>query len=325
MDLRYLRYFVVVAEEMNFTRAAERLHTAQPSLSVQIRRLEQEVGALLFAREGRGVTLTDAGRVFLERARKMLVDVERGMALARQAANGEVGHLSIGYDAAAEFRVFPHIVPAFRQKWPGIHLSFHSLKNSQQLEGLRRDQLDVGFVFLPVPKDEFDVEELVKVPLVVALPANHRLACASTVSIKELSHEPLILFPRALDPETYNEIEKLFTAAGAAMNVVVETAIFLSGINFVSLGIGCSFLGEYARRVKWPGVVYKTLEPAKLVKSVAIIKKQRSSDLVEAFYRFTVESIRATTAPLPQSATSPARRRKNSHAAHAAALRSLRR
>jgi DNA-binding transcriptional LysR family regulator len=311
MDLRYLRYFVIVAEEMNFTRAAERLHTAQPSLSVQIKRLEKEVGVDLFAREGRGVSLTDAGRVFLDRARKTLVDVERGMALARQAANGEVGHLSIGYDAAAEFRVFPHVVPAFREKWPGIHLSFHSMKNSQQLEGLRTDQLDVGFVFLPIPKDEFDVEELVKVPLVVALPAKHRLASASTVSIKELSHEPLILFPRALDPETYNEIEKLFTAAGATMNVVVETAIFLSGINFVSLGIGCSFLGEYARRVKWPGVVYRTLEPAKLVKSVAIIKKQRTSDLVDAFYQFTSDIMHANALTEHRSAKPPKGRAKS--------------
>ena len=324
MDLRYLRYFVIVAEEMNFTRAAERLHTAQPSLSVQIRRLEKEVGVDLFAREGRGVSLTDAGRVFLDRARKTLTDVERSVTLARQAANGEVGHLSIGYDAAAEFRVFPHVVPAFRQKWPGIHLSFHSMKNSQQLEGLRRDQLDVGFAFLPVPKGEFEVEELVQVPLVLAVPATHRLASVPIVSIKELSHEPLILFPRILDPETYSEIEMLFTAAGASMNVVLETAIFLSGINFVSLGIGCSFLGEYARRVKWPGVVYRTLEPATLVKSVAILKKPRTSELVESFYRFTVDSIRANTLLAPSSEVSRKPRTSSGSRARSTASRKTR-
>jgi DNA-binding transcriptional LysR family regulator len=309
MDLRYLRYFVIVAEELNFTRAAERLHTAQPSLSVQIQRLESEVGTALFLREGRGISLTDAGRVFLDRARKILAEMERGIVLAREAANGEVGHLSIGYDAAAEFRVFPQIVPAFRKLWPHVHLSFNSMKNSQQLEGLRRDELDLGFVFLPVPDDEFEVAPLTSVPLVVALPADHRLAAAPVVSIKDLSHEPLILFPRSLDPDTYKQIEQMFMAAGSAMNVVVETAIFLSGINFVSLGVGCSFLGEYARRVKWDGVVYKTIEPAGLVKTVAIIKKRRRSELVEAFYRFTVENVaRVELAP-------PERARRRRHAA----------
>jgi DNA-binding transcriptional LysR family regulator len=300
MDLRYLRHFVIVAEELNFTRAAERLHTAQPSLSVQIRKLETQVGVALFSREGRGVSLTDAGRVFLDRTRKTLADVDCSVALARQAANGETGHLSIGYDAPAEFRVFPRVVPAFRERWPHVHLSFHNLKNSQQLDGLRRDELDVGFVFLPIPTDEFAIEELTKVPLVVALPANHRLARASTVSIKDLSHEPLILFPRSLDPETYDQIEQLFLAAGAAMNVVLETATFLSGINFVSLGSGCSFLGDYARRVRWDGVIYKPLEP-QLVKTVAVIKKKRSADLVEAFYRFTLDNVRRGDSERPQA------------------------
>jgi DNA-binding transcriptional LysR family regulator len=305
MDLRYLRHFVVVAEELNFTKAAQRLHTAQPSLSVQIRRLEKEVGVALFVREGRGVSLTDAGRVFLERTRKTIGDLKQSFVLARQAANGEFGHLSIGYDAPAEFRIFPKIVPAFRKKWPEVHLSFHNLKNSQQLEGLRRDELDLGFVFLPIPPDEFDTRELTQVPLVVALPADHRLASAATVSIKDLSHEPLILFPRSLDPETYTQIEQLFSKVGATMNVMLETGTFLSGINFVSLGIGCSFLGDYARRVKWDNVVYKKLEPANLVKTVAIIKKQRRSDLVEAFYQFTVDNI--CGADVPSSAATRSR------------------
>jgi len=310
VDLRLLRNFVIVAEECNFTRAAERLNTAQPSLSVQIHRLEAEVGTKLFAREGRGVSLTDAGRVFLDRARKILLDMDQSIALTRQTANGEFGHLSIGYDAPAEFRIFPHMVPAFRQQWPHVHLSLNALKNSQQLEGLRRDELDVGFIFLPVPlTDEFDVEVLAEVPLLMALPAQHRLASQTRVSIQQLSHEPLILFPRVLDPETYNQIEQLFLAAGASMNVVLETGTFLSGINFVSMGIGCSFLGEYARRVKWDGVVYRPLE-SQLVKTVAIIKKKRRGELVEAFYQFTIDNIRTQKS----NVTSVRKRRRKSAA-----------
>jgi LysR family transcriptional regulator, hca operon transcriptional activator len=286
MDLRYLRFFVTVAEEMNFTRAAERLRTAQPSLSLQMRKLEEDVGVDLFVREGRGIALTDAGRVFLDGARKTLAEVDRNLILTRQAAKGEIGHLSIGYDAPAEFRVFPKVVPAFGAKWPDVRLSFHNLKNAQQLEGLRQNQLDVGFVFLPVAAAEFDIEPLVQVPVIVALPARHPLAAASAVSIKDLSGERLILFPRSLDPETYNQIQQLFLAAHATMNVVLETASLLSAINFVSLGTGCSFLGDYARLVTWKGVVYKPLDPPTLVKTVAVIKKKGKGGLADSFYRF---------------------------------------
>src|SRR5262245_11222475 len=172
MDLRHVRYFVVVAEELNVTRAATRLHIAQPSLSVRIQKFEEEIGAQLFDRVGRNIKLTQAGRLFLEQARKVLADADRGIALARQAANGETGQLSIGYNAPAGFKVFPRIVPAFRRRWPNIHLSFHSLVSLQQLDQMRRNELDLGFVWLPIPTDEFEVRELLKEPLVAVLPVD---------------------------------------------------------------------------------------------------------------------------------------------------------
>jgi DNA-binding transcriptional LysR family regulator len=305
MELRHLRYFVAVAEELNFTRAAERLHIAQPPLSVQIRNLESEIGAELLSREARNIKLTEAGRVFLEQARQTLANANRGVTLARQAAKGEIGHLSIGHNRPAEFRVFPKIVPAFKKKRPHVHLTFHSLKMSQQFEALRRDELDLGFVWLPVPTDEFDVQELTKEPLVAMLPADHRLAAAASVSIKDLLHEPLILFPRALDPETYHEIEQLFLRAGGVMNVVYELETLLSVINFVAMGSGCSLLPDFTRIIRREGIVYKPLRGPNIVKTLAIVKKKGRGDLAEMFYRFTVDNL-----PDGDSDRRPATRRR---------------
>jgi LysR family hca operon transcriptional activator len=291
MELRHLRYFVALADELNFTRAAHGLHIAQPALSVQIRKLEAEVGAELLSRKGRNVRLTEAGRAFLEQARKTLIEAERAVSRARQAANGEIGRLSIGHNAPAGFLVFPKIVPAFRRQWPQVTLTFHSLSIAQQLEGLRREELDVGVVWLPVPAEEFDVAELIDEPLVAVLPADHPLAAAKSVSVKSLAREPMILPSRVLHPDTYHQIEERFTRVGATMNVVYQLETSLAMINFVAMGVGCTLLPEYVRSIRQEGVVYRPLRPPNLLKTLAIIKKKGRADLAESFCRFTVEQL----------------------------------
>ncbi len=292
MELRHLRYFVTVAEELNVTRAAARLHIAQPSLSLRIHKLELEIGAELFDRVGRNIKLSQAGRLFLEQARKVLADADRGIALARQAANGETGQLSIGYNAPAGFKVFPKIVPAFRRRWPNIHLTFHSVVSLQQLDLLRRDELDLGFVWLPIPTDEFEIRELLKEPLVAVLPADHRLASGESVRIEDLSEEPMILPARALHPDTYRQIEQTFAQAGAKLNVAYQLENSLSMINFVAMGTGCSLLPAYARSIRHEGVVYRPLqEPAALSNTLAVINKKERSDLAEMFVQFTLDTL----------------------------------
>jgi DNA-binding transcriptional LysR family regulator len=291
MELRHLRYFVAVAEEMSFRRAAARLHIAAPPLSVQIRKLEAEIGAELLARAGRGIKLTEAGQVFLEQARKTLTEARRGVALARQAANGEIGQLSIGYNAPTGFRVFPKVLPAFRKRWPQVHLTFHAHTISQQLDGVLREELDVGFVWLPIPREEFDVAELVSEPLVAVVPANHPLAKKRTVSVRELSREPLVLVARNHDPQTFGEFEQLFRDAGVTMKLAYELENALSLINFVAMGCGCSLLPEYTRAIRHDGVAHRPLHSPRLAKTLAIIKKKGRQDLAETFYRFTLEQL----------------------------------
>jgi DNA-binding transcriptional LysR family regulator len=297
VELRQLRYFVAVAEEMNLRRAAVRLHIAAPPLSVQIRQLEAEVGTDLFAREGRGIRLTEAGRIFLEQARKTLIDAGRAIELARQAAQGQIGHLSIGYNAPTGFRVFPRVVPAFKKRWPDVYLTFHAHSIVQQLERLTREELDVGFVWLPVPTQAFDVRELVQEALNVVLPVDHRLAAQDSISIKDLSGEPLILLSRALDPETYRDIEMLFRRAGATMNVVYELENSLSMINFVAMGCGCSVLPDYTRAIRQDGVVHLPLNPPNLVKTLAVIKRKGRGGVAETFFQFAADNLPKAPSP----------------------------
>lgn len=288
MELRRLRYFVVTAEELNFTRAAERLHIAQPSLSQQIQKLEAELKVQLLSRAGRHIQLTEAGKTFLIQARRLLAESANAVALVQRAAKGEVGQLSIGYNTTAEFQVFPQIIPAFRQKWPQVHLNFHNLGVTQQLDRLRAEELDLGFIWM-LASDELDIRSLEDVSLVAVLPTGHRLASASQIHVRELSQEPLILFARSLDPQTYHQIEQIFSRAGAAMTVAYEVDNLLSMINFVAMGIGCSLMPDYARAIPRAGIVYKTVRGPNLVKTLAIAKKKGRQGLARIFFDFVLE------------------------------------
>lgn len=294
MELRHLRYFIAVAEELSFRRGAARLHIAAPPLSVQINRLEEEVGADLFERAGRGIKLTPAGVVFLDRARKVLADAERAAAAARQAANGEIGALSIGHNMPAGFRVFPLTVPGFKALWPQVRLTFHHLSVGEQLDRIRRDELDVGVVWLPVNNDAFDVHPLIEEPLVAVLGADHPLADAARVSIAQISSDPLILLSRKLDPTTYREIEQLFAEARAPMDVAYELENSVAMINFVAMGCGVSLLPAYAENIRQPGVVFKPLAPPAMTKTLAIINKRGAVGLTARFVEFTTTQMART-------------------------------
>lgn len=283
---RRLRYFVVVAEELSFTRAARRLHISQPSLSVLIRALETEIGVELLLREKRGIRLTEAGRVFLGQARKMLADASSGIEVTRRAASGEVGTLCIGYNNPAGFRILPTLIPAFRRARPDVHLTFHDLRIPQQIEKLRRGELDVGFVWLPAPTEEFEVRRLISEPLIVVLPARHALASQRALALQELSAVPLVMMERALDPSSFRQIEQSFEESGATMNVVYQLETLLSIINFVAMGSGCSILPAYVQSIPRAGVVYRPLKPHAITKTLAILKRKDRDGAAEFFFSF---------------------------------------
>ena len=291
MELRHLRYFVAVAEELNFRRAAERLHIAPPPLSVQIRKLEAEIGTELFSRQARGVRLTEAGKVFLEQARQLLASAKRGVTLAREAGQGEIGQLSIGYNAPAGFLIFPRVVPPYRLARPRVQLTFHALNMPQQLEGLERGELDLGVIWLPLRAQGFDVQEVVREPLIAVLPATHRLAGRKEVSIRQLSGEPMILPSRTLHAEAHDEIARAFGRARAVLNGAYELESSLSMINFVAMGVGCSLLPNYVRSIRQEGVVFRPLRSPQIVKTLALIKKKGRKGLADAFFQFSRQTL----------------------------------
>lgn len=291
LDLRHLRYFIAVAEELSITRAAERVRIAQPSLSVQIKHLEAQVGADLLDRGGRTIALTEAGRVFLTQARKVLAEANRSVDLARQAASGEIGSLAIGYNMPAAYRVFPNIVPAFRRKYPNVRLSFHGLYTPQQIDAVRRGEIDLGFVWLPFFKSDINVHELLKEPLIAVLPADHRLTAKSRLSISDLSEEPLVMASRRADPETYHQIEQIFLDAGAVMNVAYELENATSMIDFVAMGVGATLVPRNTCAIRADGVVCRPLKPPGLTKTLAMIKAGARSGLPQIFYDFALENL----------------------------------
>src|ERR671933_1358870 len=225
MELRHLRYFVAVAEELHFGRAAARLHIAQPPLSRQIRDLELDVGAPLFARVPRGVALTAAGLAFLPEARLTLAQAERARRTAQRAAGGEIGRLRVGFVEAAIYSgVLPEVLGFFRMHLPDIGVSLFEMDPRQQAEAFRDGRIDVGILHNAPPDAErwLRVEPVYSEPLVAALPHGHRLAGRARPSLADFAGEPFVLFPRHVGPELFDGIIASCKSAGFSPHVVQE-------------------------------------------------------------------------------------------------------
>jgi DNA-binding transcriptional LysR family regulator len=262
MELRHLRYFVAVAEERHFGRAARRLHIAQPPLSQQIRVLERELGVTLLQRTSRRVLLTDAGRAFLVEARSTLAQAARATEVASRAAGGEIGQLIIGHMASAELNVFPRLLPAFRKRYPGVALTFQLLGVGEQFEMLHTGEIHVGFLRLPATDRTLTVKPLVREPLVIALPERHRLARRRSLSLRALGGERLILFPRTHAPGYFDLLVAICRQAGLEPTIVKETRRLHTALSLVATGHGVSLVPKCVARLGRSGVVCRAVRPA---------------------------------------------------------------
>jgi DNA-binding transcriptional LysR family regulator len=213
-ELRHLRYFVAVAEELNFSRAARRLRMAQPPLSVAIRQLEAELGTELFRRSSREVTLTEAGRVLLEGARRTLAEAERAVAAARRAGAGDLGALLIGFSWSARFQTLPALGRAFRARRPDVELLTEEIWNSRMARALRDGKIDVAVSLCPEVAGDLTYTPIRREEVVVLLAASHPLAGAREISLCAIADEQLVLFPRELAPRLYDFLVGLCRTAG---------------------------------------------------------------------------------------------------------------
>ncbi|MEG4352683.1 LysR family transcriptional regulator [Microcoleus sp. LAD1_D5] len=283
MELRHLRYFIAVAEELNFTRAAEKLHIAQPPLSQQIQHLEAELGFQLFRRTKRTVHLTAAGQVFFEEAEKILQQVDRAIQLGRQTSRGELGQLTIGFVSSAAHNVVPAILQAFRTRCPAVTLELHELTTNEQLQRLRFGQIDIGFVRPPVEEEGINSEIVFREPLIVALPETHPAADRTHLELRELSTEPFILFPRSQAPGLYDAIVSLCQQAGFSPRAAQEAIQMQTIVSLVAAEMGVAIVPASMQNFQRSGVVYKSLPESTCIVAIALIWRSDPTAAVQRF------------------------------------------
>jgi len=270
MELRHLRYFVIVAEELHFGRAAQRLNLSQPPLSRQVQRLEAELGVALFDRDRHHVALTRAGALLLPEARRAL---ERADGVARVAArlrSGDAGRLRIGYVHSALYGAVPPLLRRFRAQTPGVQLSIRELVTSELVAAVDEDRLDVAFVRPPVD-DALATRVVEEEPLVAVLPDDHELAARSEVELSELAGEPFVLFPRPLGEGLWDAIAKACVAAGFTPRIVQESPQIHTIVGLVAAGVGVTLVPASVRRLALPGVRYVGLTPSSPMVRLAVV------------------------------------------------------
>lgn len=305
IELRHLRYFIAVAEELHFGRAANRLHMAQPPLSQQIRQLETQLGFQLFYRTKRSVQLTEAGEVFLQESRKLLRQLDQAVRTGRQVSRGEKGQLAIGFVSSAAYNVLPRILRSVRADLPEVKLELHELTTDQQLQWLSDSRVDVGFIRPPIDDASLQTMVILEEPLVVALPENHSLIHQSQISLLSISSAPFILFPRPLAPGLYDQIISLCQQSGFSPNVVQEAIQMQTIISLVAAEIGIAIVPVSLQNLQRTGVVYRSLiEPTPKAQIATVWRKDDRSAVMQRFlevvYQLTADQLTAEQANIDQ-------------------------
>ncbi|MBX8516263.1 LysR family transcriptional regulator [Pseudomonas cichorii] len=288
MELRHLRYFIAVAEELHFGRAAQTLGISQPPLSQQIQTLEQELGARLFDRTNRRVQLSEAGRLFLEEARGVLAQVDKAADVARRAQLGELGELKIGFTASAPFTSsIPQAIFSFRQKYPAVHLALKEMTSKDVAEQLEDRSIQVGIMRPLALPDSLVSFELLREPLVAIMRSDHPLAACSEQGLymSELATEPFVFFPRTYGSGLYAQILELARDAGFSPLITQEAGEVMTIIGLVAAGLGVTVLPASYQRMRIEGVVYRTLlDPAATSAVWLVQRKDEQSPMAKAFF-----------------------------------------
>jgi DNA-binding transcriptional LysR family regulator len=269
VELRHLRYFVAVAGDLSFTRAARRLGISQPPLGQQVRQLERELGVPLFERTRRRVALTEAGRAFLEPAEQTLRQAEAAAEAARRAGRGELGTLTIGFISSASYDVLPRLLRAYRQRHPGVTVRVRQLNTSEQVQALSERAIQVGFLGERRGEEWLEQRVVAHEALLAVLPAGHPLAGAGEVRLERLRREAFVIHPRQAAPGNYDRIVALCQRAGFSPAVAQEAAELPTIASLVAAGLGVALLPASVRRVRIDGIALLPLagqvEPAEIL------------------------------------------------------------
>jgi DNA-binding transcriptional LysR family regulator len=284
VELRQLRYFVAVAEELHFRRAAARLHISQPPLSQQIKALEEELGCRLLTRTRRRVELTAAGAAFLRDARAMLAELDVAAATARAIDAGQAGVLRVNFVGSALLSIVPGMVQRFRRARPGVEVEVRERSTADQLRALASGVVDVALVRPPIePDPALRCEVVMRERTVAAIPEGHPLAALRRVPLRRLAGEPLVLFPRRQAPGFHDLLIGRLAATGVSPQVVQYAPEMLTIIGLVAAGIGVSPVPASVAALALPGVEYRPLSGAPDTELVAVTRADDESALVRAF------------------------------------------
>jgi DNA-binding transcriptional LysR family regulator len=261
MELRHLTYFIAVAEEMHFGRAAKRLNISQPPLSQQIMQLEAEIGVRLFNRTNRRVEITPAGMVFLAEARRVMTMSEEAVRRAILADKGEIGLLAMGFIGSANYSVLPQVVREFRRRFQNVQLSLTEMSTSDQLEALLDGTIQVGFLRPPqgIKEKGLTVEPVFREPLMVVLPRNHPLKREMSLTLRQLAKDSFIMIPRQIGPGFFDHLIVLCQKEGFSPNIVLEASQYHTVIGLVAAGLGIAVVPASMQRSRFEGVVFRAL------------------------------------------------------------------
>jgi len=301
VELRHLRYFVAVGEEEHFGRAAERLHVVQPALTRQVRQLEEELGCALFDRLKWGVRLTEAGKSFLDEARRLLSDLERGVDRTRLVAQGKIGRLRVGFSETATHggEELPSILRHFRAGWPDVRLELFPSTSISAVDQLRNRELDAAFVYIPPSNPRELGSHTISVErAVLALPQAHPLVTRKRVSLRDLREESFVVPPRTAATLVYDRVLSACHTAGVTFKIVQEVKSYATMLNLVAGGIGLSFVTESAERTKPNGVVLRDVADLRVTAELfAIWRKDNKAPALQKF----VEMIRSQFADVARN------------------------
>ncbi len=295
MELRHLRYFVAVADELHFGRAAEKLHISQPPLSHQIQDLERELGVDLFYRTRHFVALTEPGRAFLEEARRILQDTDHAVATARKAGRAEVGRLSIGFGLASEASVLGKILNVFLSQHSGVAVDLQTLHSREQIEALANRQIDVALPILPVSHRNIAVEPIAVEPLVAALPNTHALANAGRIGLADLRSGPFVRISPEAGPAFHEAVLRACAEAGFAPSIASEAGHVLTVLALVGAGLGVAILPACLASRPTHGVVFRRLARAPSIQIGVAYRQRETSALLLAFLDIARDASRQTT------------------------------
>lgn len=285
MDIKQMRYFLMLAQELNFGRAAEKLHITQPPLTRHIKALENELGVTLFMRTPKGAELTEAGRALLEEVPNILSLTQRAKEKTQLAQEGFIGRLDVGFFSSGVLNAIPRLLGGFRERSPKVKIGLYNMTKIQQIAALRERRISIGFNRLVPDEEDLAVEIVLREPFLVALYRGHRLCAQDSVSLQDLDDEPMVVYPNAPLYGLGQEIAAAFRAEGVRFRVEQDTEDIVTCLALVASNFGVCITTQSAETLNLPNVVYKPLKSRVLrdIELCCMYRRHDTSPILQAF------------------------------------------